>query len=202
MRLLMSPASPFVRKVRVLLEEAGKADLVEEVPVNAVAVGETDAELTKSNPLGKIPALILNDGTALYDSRVIMRYLDRSYGIGLYPEDRLWDVLTLEATADAMMEAGLLMVYEKRFRPEHLQFGDWVEGQWSKIARSLDLLEEKWLGRLAEPLDAGQIGAACALGYLDFRHEGRNWRNGRPGLDAWFARIADRKSLKSTKPIG
>lgn len=202
MRLLTSPASPFARKVRILLAESGRADLVEEVPVHAAAVGETDRIVTDANPLGKIPALILDDGTALYDSRVIMRYLDRLLGLSLYPEDRLWKVLTLEATADAMMEASLLMVYEKRFRPENLQSDDWIEGQWTKIARSLDLLESKWLKRLDAPLDVGQIGVACSLGYLDFRHNERNWRGGRHGLDDWFAKIAERESLKSTRPLG
>ena len=202
MQLLMSPASPFVRKVRVLLAEAGRTDQVEEISVNAVAVGEADAMLTEANPLGKIPALVLDDGSVLFDSRVIMRYLDQSFGLGLYPEDRQWDVLTLEALADAMMEAGVLMVYEKRFRPEDLQYDDWIEGQWTKIARALDLLEAEWLERLDLPLDVGQIGAACALGYLDFRHADRNWRDGRPGLNAWFARFGQRKSMEMTAPIG
>ena len=202
MRLLMSPASPFVRKVRVLLAEAGRTDQVKEISVNAVAVGEADSALIEANPLGKIPALVLDDGSALFDSRVIIRFLDQSFGLGLYPEDRQWDVLTLEAMADAMMEAGVLMVYEKRFRPEDRQFDDWIEGQWTKISRTLGLLEAEWLERLDLPLDAGQIGVACALGYLDFRHEDRNWRDGRPGLDAWFAKFGARKSMEMTAPIG
>ena len=90
----------------------------------------------------------------------------------------------------------------KRFRPEHQQLDDWIEGQWSKVSRSLDLLEAKWLDRLNLPLDVGQIGVACALGYLDFRHEDRYWRGGRPGLTAWFDEIAKQKALKSTTPIG
>ena len=202
MQLMTSPASPFVRKVSVLLAEAKKTDRVSEIVVNALAVGESDPKLIEANPLGKIPALVLDDGTAIYDSRVIMRYLDRTWDLGLYPADREWEVLTLEATADAMMEAAVLMVYEKRFRPEALQFDDWIEGQWVKVSRSLDLLEDTCPERLGSPIDVGQIGVACALGYLDFRHEDRNWREGRPQLAAWFAEFSERKSLISTRPIG
>lgn len=152
------------------------------------------------NPLGKIPALVRAEGTAIYDSRVICRYLDDLAGAGLYPPARLWETLTLEATADGMLEAALLMVYEVRVRPEDRRFPDWIEAQWAKIARALDAIESGWMDHLAGPLDMAQIAVGCALGYLDFRLGARNWREGRPRLAEWEAAFAQRPAMQATKP--
>ena len=168
MKLLMSPPSPFVRKVRVVIRETGQLDAIEEVAVTTSAL-DTDAGLMAANPLGKIPALIREDGPAIYDSRVITRYLDARVGAGLYPDARLWEILTLEATADGIMEAGVLMVYEGRLRPEAQQSPQWVEAQWGKLSRSLDAVNARWMSHLAGPLNMGQIAIGCALGYLDLR---------------------------------
>lgn len=202
MQLLSSPASPFARKVRVLLHEADMRDAVEICDVTALAVGDTDPGLVAANPLGKLPTLIRPEGPALYDSRVILRFLNDIYDLGLYPEGRLWEVLTLEATADAMMDAAILIIYEARFRPESLQSAEWMAGQWSKVDRALEVLESRWLGHLAGHLDMAQIGVGCALGYLDFRHGDRGWRDGRPGLAAWYEEFAARPSMMATQPQG
>ncbi|MFU8836108.1 glutathione S-transferase [Roseovarius autotrophicus] len=199
MQLISSPLSPFVRKVRVLLHETGLADQVTEIPVATTALA-TAPEAMAANPLGKIPALMRNDGPAIYDSRVICRYLDAKAGAGLYPEAQLWEVLTLEATADGIMESGVLMVYETRLRPEGARSEAWVEAQWAKIARALDALEQRWMSHLSGPLDMGQIAVACALGYLDFRHDARGWRQGRPALAAWYDGFAARDSMTATAP--
>lgn len=199
MKLVSSPASPFARKVRVVLQETGQAGDVEEVTVATTPL-DSDAGLMAANPLAKLPALVLDDGTALYDSRVITRYLDARAGAGLYPEDRLWDVLTLEATADGIMDAAVIMVYEVRLRPETHRFPDWVEAQWGKVGRALDALDSRWIDRLNRPLDAGQIALGCALGYLDFRHEAREWRTGRAALAAWYAAFSQRPSMQITAP--
>ncbi|PKQ13379.1 MAG: glutathione S-transferase [Alphaproteobacteria bacterium HGW-Alphaproteobacteria-1] len=201
MQLISSPASPFVRKVRVLLHESGLAAEVEELPVATTALA-TAPEAMAANPLGKIPALLRDDGPAIYDSRVICRYLDTRAGAGLYPEARLWEVLTLEATADGIMESGVLMVYETRLRPEGARSEAWVEAQWAKIARALDALEERWMSHLSGPLDMGQIAVACALGYLDFRHDARGWRQGHPALAAWYEGVVARDSMVQTVPVG
>ncbi|MET4103570.1 glutathione S-transferase [Roseovarius sp. MBR-78] len=201
MQLISSPASPFVRKVRVLLHEAGLVDQVEELPVATTALA-TAPEAMAANPLGKIPALLREDGPAIYDSRVICRYLDARAGAGLYPEARLWEVLTLEATADGIMESGVLMVYEMRLRPEGARSAEWVEAQWAKIARVLDALEDRWMSHLAGPLDMAQIAVACALGYLDFRHDARGWREGHPALAAWYEGFAARPAMVETAPVG
>ena len=199
MKLFHSPASPFVRKVMVVLHETGQLDKVTLVPT-ATTPTNTDAALKAANPLGKLPCLIRDDGPAIYDSRVITRYLDDLGGGTLYPQARIWDVLTLEATADGLMEAAVLMVYEGRVRPEDKVYAPWVEAQWGKARGALKTLNDMWMGHLAGPLDAGQIAVGCALGYLDFRHGDRNWRAIAPALAEWYAGFAGRASMAATAP--
>jgi glutathione S-transferase len=202
MRLYDSPTSPFVRKVKVVLHETGLLPGVELEPAAGSPVAPGTMPVTR-NPLGKIPVLEREDGPALYDSRVICRYLDDLARGGLYPaKPRLWETLTLEATGDGIMEAALLMVYEDRTRPEERRFGGWVEGQWAKIDRALDAVEARWMAHLAGPPDASHIAVGCALGYLDFRLAARDWRPGRPALAAWEARFAARPSMQATRPVG
>ncbi|MFZ1468090.1 MAG: glutathione S-transferase [Paracoccaceae bacterium] len=201
MKLYHSATSPYVRKVMILIHEAAIAG-IELAPVagHALAPGSMPVD---QNPLGKIPALVLDDGRAIHDSRVICRYLDAHAGAGFYPSgEGLWDSLTLESMADGMLDAAVLMVYEARLRPEALQFAPWVEGQWSKIDRSLQAVEERWLPHLSGPLDIGQIALAAALGYLEFRHSGRNWALNRPGLAAWWQAFSARPSVAATVPVG
>ncbi len=200
MQLIASPLSPFVRKVRVLLHETGLIQQVEVINLATTPI-ETDPRAASANPLGKIPALVREDGATLYDSRVITRYLDDLAGAGLYPEARLWEILTLEATAEGIMEAAVLMTYEGRFRPENMQYAPWVEAQWAKIARALDALETRWISHLSGRLDMGQVATGCALGYLDFRHDGRGWRQGHPALADWFTGFAQRESMAATAPV-
>ncbi len=200
MRLFYSPASPFVRKVMVVLVETGQINDVTLVPASGTALDPGTMPVAQ-NPLGKIPALERDEGGTLYDSRVICRYLDHRGKAGLYPsEPELWDVLTLEATADGLMDAAVLIVYEARIRPEEIRMPDWVEGQWSKVARALDALNDRWLGHLNGPLNIGQVATGCALGYLDLRHDARNWRQGRDGLATWYERFAQRPSMAQTAP--
>lgn len=199
LQLYDNPASPFCRKVNVLLEELGESHLVERIP----AIGHPTASEkmpTSINPLGKIPVLLRDDGPAIYDSRVICRFLDDHFGGRFYPAHRIWDVLTLEATADGMMDAAVLMVYESRARPEDKRHADWVEGQWAKIERGLDMLEDRWMSHLQGHFDIGVASVAIALDYLDFRAPERDWRDGRVVLGAWHAKIADRASLAQTMP--
>jgi glutathione S-transferase len=200
MRLYHAPTSPFVRKVMVLLHECGQAEAVEQVAAAGHPLDPGTMPLAQ-NPLGKIPCLERPDGPPLFDSRVICRYLDHRLGAGLYPDPpRLWQTLTLEALADGICEAAVLMRYETHVRPPAAQLPDWTEAQWAKIARALDALEDRWLPYLAGALCMGQVATACALGYLDLRHDLRNWREGRPGLAAFAARMAARDSLTATAP--
>lgn len=167
----------------------------------AVSPLKPDAMPIDHNPLGKIPALETDDGTAIYDSRVITRYLDDTLKAGLYPPaPRLWESLTLEAAADGMTEAAVLIRYEFHVRPEGSRSHEWAEGQWHKIDRALTAVESRWMDHLAGPLDMGQIALACGLGYLDFRHSDRNWRQDRPLLAAWEKAFAARPSMQATRP--
>jgi glutathione S-transferase len=199
MKLLTGPTSPFARKVAVVLHELGMADTVEMQVVTTTPI-KTAPEVAAANPLGKIPVLIRDDGSALYDSRVICRYLDAKGAGTLYPETRLWEVLTLEATGDAIMDAGIAMIYEARMRPEDKQWDGWTTAQWAKITAAMDALEARWISHLAGPLDMGQIAVGCALSYIDFRQGDREWRGARPQLAAWLAKFDQRDSMQKTRP--
>ncbi|PTX00388.1 glutathione S-transferase [Pararhodobacter aggregans] len=202
MTLHQSPTSPYVRKVMVLLHEAGALDSVRLSFASGSPVDPGSIPLG-ANPLGKIPALERDDGCTLYDSRVICRYLATTTpkAAALYPEGpALWETLTLEATGDGILDAALLMRYETVIRPAEGQSEAWVDGQWQKIARSLTALESRWMAHLQGPLTMGSIAVACALGYLDFRHDARGWRNGHPQLAAWYEAFAKRPSMQATIP--
>ena len=199
MKLLMSPASPYVRKVRVLLRETLLLDAVEEVEVSTNALA-TDASVAAANPTGRIPALVRGEGPAIFDSRVITRFLNDHANADLYPSSRLWEVLTLEALADGIMDSAVGITYEVRLRPVEKQYDVWMDAHWDKVARAVAAINERWMSHLAGPLDMGQIGVACALGYLDLRHDARNWRNGNAALAEWFTAFSARGSMIATKP--
>ncbi|KAA9006659.1 glutathione S-transferase [Histidinibacterium aquaticum] len=199
MQLLMSPASPYVRKTRVTIRELGLTGQIEEIALSTNAL-DTDPRLASANPAGKIPALTRDDGPTVHDSRVICRYLDHLAKGSLYPDRRIWEVLTLEATGDALCDAAVAMTYEARFKGTEGKSGEWIEAQWAKAARILASLEARWMSHLSGPVDAGQIAVACGLGYLDLRHAGRDWRATVPELAAWHARFAERPSMADTVP--
>lgn len=199
--LYYSPTSPYARKVLVQMHEAALLDRVTLMLASGTPLDPGTVPLA-ANPLGKIPVLVRPDGGALYDSRVICRYLDTLAPTRLYPDGaRHWDCLTLEATADGILDAALAMVYETRLRAEAMRSPDIINGQWAKIARSVDLLEARWTAYLAGPLCMGQIALACALGYLDFRLADREWRNLAPSLTAWHGTISTRASMVATRPL-
>ncbi|WP_380054983.1 glutathione S-transferase [Falsihalocynthiibacter sp. SS001] len=200
MELFFSPTSPYVRKVMVLLHETNQID-----DVTLTTASGTPLALAKGlathNPLSKVPALIRPDGPALYDSRVICQYLDDRAESGLYGEgESRWENLTLEATADGILDAALLMTYETRLRPVDKQFNDYIDAQWHKIENATIAVEDRWMAHLAGALSMGQIALACALAYVDFRHGERNWRQSAPQLDDWYAGFGERDAMKSTIP--
>lgn len=200
MELFHSPTSPYVRKVMMLALEAGRAGDLTLVHAMGTPLAPGSLPLAE-NPLGKVPALRRDDGVILYDSRVICRYLDDLWQAGAYPDgSALWDALVVEATADGIMDAAILMRYETHIKPEGSRSEDWVEAQWSKVDRALSALEERWLGLLDGGFGMAAIAVTAALGYLDFRHDARGWRAGRPGLAAFAARVAERTSVASTRP--
>jgi glutathione S-transferase len=202
MRLYHSPTSPFVRKVMVLLHESGASDGV--TLVNAMGTPLDPGTLpVDRNPLGKVPALERDDGPTLYDSRVICRYLDEVLGAGLYPDSpRLWDTLVLEATADGMTDAAVLMRYEMPRPPRRCPLARMDRSavvQGRPVADSA--LEDRWTSHLSGPMDMGQIALGAALGYLGLqpfrtRLARRAPRHFRPGSIASTAR----PSMQETAP--
>ena len=158
----------------------------------------------QQNPLGKIPALVLEDGTVLFDSRVILEYLDHRAGGGrIIPTEAStrFAALRLQALADGVMDASVLLVYEGRWRPSERHEPKWVDLQAGKVARGLTALEAAPPPSGATP-DIGQIALACALGYRDFRFPG-TWRADHPRLVAWLDEFARRvPAFAATKPPG
>lgn len=200
MKLAYAPTSPYVRKVMVLLHETGQLDDVTLDAIPTTPIDPSD-KLASHNPLGKVPALERADGPALYDSRVICAFLDDRANAGLYGSGaRHWDILTLEATADGILDAALLMVYESRLRPENERSGDWVEAQWRKVAQGIAALNTRWISHLSGPFDMGQVAVGSALGYIDLRHDARGWRSGNDALAQWFETFDSRPSMQATVP--
>ncbi|GGL49788.1 glutathione S-transferase [Wenxinia marina] len=202
LRLFHSPASPFVRKVLVCAHEKGVADRVELLPSRAWPV-KRDPEIVRENPTGKVPTALLQDGTPLYDSRVICAWVDQMEGTpSLLPEgtsDR-FAAMTLEALADGLLDAALLARYEAVLRPEEFYWALWHDSQMEKVDSALDDLEARWTDRLDGPVTVGTVAVACALGYLDFRFGDKDWRGGHPSLGAWYSGFAERESMRRTRP--
>jgi glutathione S-transferase len=201
MKLMYSPTSPYVRKVMILAIERGLDRKIEKLPQAASPMGGNKV-LEKANPLGKVPALELDNGMTLFDSPVICEYLDSKHrGDKLFPASgaRRWKALRLQAIGDGILDAALLARYETAMRPEPLRWTDWLDGQKRKLAQALDQLEKE-AKDLAGGLTIGQVTVACALGYLDFRFGDMNWRKGRPKLAAWYDKFSRRKSMQATIP--
>lgn len=200
MKLYYSPASPYVRKVMVTAHETGVLDKIEIAQV-ATSPMAPDAGVAAANPVKKIPALVADDGMTLFDSPVICEYLD-SLGTGakMFPQGKArWQALRLQAAADGMLDAALLVVYEGRFRDEAMRNQAWVDGQLAKVFGALDALEAE-ADSFGDRVDIGTISVGCALGYVDFRLGHLNWRDGRPKLAAWYEQFSARPSMAATKP--
>ncbi len=198
MQLYHATASPFARKVRVLVREKGLLGRVDEISVNPFA---DPPDLHSVNPLGKIPALVLSDGCALFDSPVICEYLDTISGAPRFlPKEgeRRWQVLRLQALADGMMDSAVAMVYENR-REEAQRSPDWQQRREVGILRSVGLLEAQ-PASLAGPVQLGSIAVACALGYLDFRLPHIDWRKDHPRLQAVYDSLSALPGMQATIP--
>ena len=196
MQLIGGTGSPYVRKVRVALAELGITDKVELVPSGGTP-GTLNQETSGKNPVGKIPALIMKDGTPLFDSRMILRYLNDMASGPLYPAGD-WAMVRRESTAEGMLDAALILRFETFARPEELRWQGWIDGQSQKVNQCLDALNGD--AALLERVDAASITAGCGLGYLDFRFPDWGWRNGRDGLAKWYETFAKRPSMETTKP--
>lgn len=200
-RLLGSLASPYVRKVRIVMAEKRidyQFDLED--------VWSADSRIVDSNPLAKVPCLIMEDGGAVFDSRVIVEYLDTMTPLAkLIPatgRERA-EVRTWEALADGIMDAAILVRLEKTQRPPEQQSAKWIGRQMDKIdaglaAMSSGLAEKPWCNGNGYTL--ADIAAGCALGYLDFRFGDLNWRAKYANLDRLQEKLQARPSFAETQP--
>jgi glutathione S-transferase len=185
-----SPSSPFVRKIRIGASVLGLDHEIRIEPADTMNPGDS---VRQQNPLGKIPALVLEDGTVLFDSRVILEYLDHRAGGGrIVPNEPTarFAALTLQALCDGLMDASLLQVYEGRWRNADRHEPKWLEHQAGKVSRALAALDANPPALDGTP-HVGQIALACALGYQDLRFAGR-WRADHPRLVAWLDAFAAR----------
>ncbi len=201
MKLFYTTTSPFVRKVLVSAHELGIADDIELVTLRPSPT-KADATLSASNPLNKIPALVLDDGTSLYDSPVICEYLDT-----LAPERALtpasgterFRVLRVQALCDGILDAAILVFYERLNRPEELWWKEWQAGQTEKASQGLDALEHE-VATFGDVTDLADICAGITIGWLQFRNPFGDVLASRPALREWYARFSQRTSMKLTEP--
>lgn len=200
MKLFASLTSPYARKIRILLAEKGLPfELVVDSP------WEANTRIPTLNPLGKVPALVTDDGEVLFDSPVIAGYLE-TLGAAprLLPADALERVRVrqLEALADGVLDAAVAALLESR-RPDGQRSDAEIDRQLEKVDRSLDELERRASGRQwlhGDTMSLADISVGTALGYLDLRFGHRNWRDGHPALKALAERLFARKSFADTKP--
>ncbi|OED41122.1 glutathione S-transferase [Chromatiales bacterium (ex Bugula neritina AB1)] len=200
MKLFFNPASPYARKVMVVAHECGLAEQIERIAIGLTPVNPND-DLNTDNPLGKIPALVLDNGSSLYDSRVIAEYLDTRGEGGLYPQagDSRWQALRRQACADGICDAAILARYEGLVRPEEKRWSGWTDAQKNKFRRALAALEAE-CPEFADTTDIGTLSVAIALDYIDFRYADEAWREACPSLAAWHSEFGNRDSLRNTMP--
>jgi glutathione S-transferase len=202
MKLFWSPRSPFVRKVMIVLHENGQVgDVTLERQV--VAMSKPNDVVLRSNPLNKIPTLVLDDGQVLFDSRVICEFFDRRAGTRLFPadSDAYFTALTRQSLGDGLMD--LLLVWRNWYQERDLVFNDttnpYIAAFHRKATTTLDFLD-RLAPDLAGPLTIGHVSIGCALGLLDFRWPDLDWRTGRPAITAWYQEFSQRPSAQDTLP--
>ncbi len=200
LKLITSQTSPYARKVRIaLLEKKIECEMVEASPWTP------DTPVPGHNPLGKVPVLLLDDGTAVYDSRVIVEYLDATSPVSrLIPEPSRQRIVVRrwEALADGICDAAAAIVLERK-RPARQQSKEWIERQQAKIERGLgefarDLNDKPWCN--GEGYSLADIATGCALGYLDLRHPAIDWRGEYSNLAKLAEKLGKRASFIDTVP--
>jgi glutathione S-transferase len=185
MKLIMRGPSPFGRKGTFAIRHLGLSEQIE------IGGPDDEGSLRALNPLAKVPVLVIEDGTALFDSRVILEYLDLLAGIGkIIPTDTAarFDALRQAAMADGILEAALLVTYEGRYRPDQAPYEPWLDLQRGKIKRGFEAMAAN--PPSIDPLTIGGIGLACALEYIDFRRQ-YDWRPELPALVSWLDTFND-----------
>lgn len=203
MKLFYAPQSPFARKVRAAAIEVGLGDRIE-LEIIKVVPGAPNRNFAQSyNPLRKIPTLVTDDGSVIYDSTVICEFLDAEGGGGkiIPPEPkRRWRVLTDHALAQGLCESAILIRYETWLRPEAYRWPVWIEDHWDKINSGLSWFEQNMV-ELDRPVDISHLALGSFLGYLDFRWPDDGWRDRFPKVRDWFEEISQRPAFAETIPI-
>lgn len=196
MKLLTTHTSPFGRKCAVLAHEVGLSGRVE---VINLVLADKPVELVEANPLAKVPALIMKNET-LYDSPVICEYLDNLGTNAMFPPagPARWSALRLQALADGICDAGVLVFYENK-RAETERSPAWITKQNGVIARGLAELEREASG-FDQTLNVGTIAIACVLSWMTFRNTFGDWEADHPALAKWQATFEQRPSMKMTAP--
>ncbi|MGV2895773.1 glutathione S-transferase family protein [Achromobacter sp. AGC78] len=200
MKLHWSPRSPFVRKVMIVLYETGIEGQVELVRT-PVAMDKPNLDLVADNPLIKLPTLVLDDGTALYDSRVICAYLNGLAGGRLLPADAAGRLVAerRQALGDGFLDA-LLLFRQERNKPVEKQTVAWLDAFALKVRAVLAALEAEAPALAASDFDLGVIAIGCALSYMDYRFPDIDWRAGPPRLAAWHQGFCARPSVARSQP--
>jgi glutathione S-transferase len=201
MKLVYTQSSPFARKVRIAAIELGLIDRIEFTPATVVP-GTPNEEYSRTNPLKKLPALILDNGDVIIDSYVIVEYLDELAGGGkLIPASgaNKWKVKSDHSLLQGMLDSMLLCRYEKMVRPQGLQWQAWSDDHWNRAWSGLARFENQ-ADVLSRPLDIVQIALVCVLGYADFRFADCGWRKAYPKLDAFHEKMLARPSVKVSLP--
>jgi glutathione S-transferase len=200
MKLHWSPRSPFVRKVMIVAHERGVLDRIERVRTIA-ETAKPHVELMNDNPLSKIPTLVLDDGTVLYDSAVICEYIDALDGAPvLFPVELKARIMALrrQALGDGFLD---MMVLHRNERTREHPSKTHIENTATRKAAILAHLEREAAALAATPFDIGHIAIGCALSYLDFRYADENWREGHPEIAHWHAAFDARPSVRATQPV-
>lgn len=198
MKLFYTPTSPFVRKVRIAAIEKG---LDEKIELVLSPPRENSPALHSANPLGKIPALELENDQSIFDSSVICEYLDSLSEQGhLFPSDTAERLRArqMEALANGIMEA-LVARFLELARPENERSPGWIERWESAISRSLSALEDQ-IDALPETIDIGHVSLGAALGYMNLRYPECQWQAQCPKTAAWFEAFSKRPSMQETPP--
>lgn len=202
MKLHWSSRSPFVRKVMIFAHECGLADRIECVRT-VIAMNKPNTDLLRINPLGKIPTLVRDDGSALYDSTVICEYLDSLHdGRRLFPAsgEARWKALRRHALGNNLMD-NLMLWRNELLRPQQQQSPETLAAFELKVRNAVAELDIEADALESAPVDIGHVAIGCALGYADFRFGHLQWRNGGVRIARWQDEFAQRPSMRNTAHV-
>ena len=202
MKLYWSSRSPFVRKVMVFAHETGLASRLE-LERTLVVMSQPNLDLMRENPLGRIPTIVTDDGKVLHDSLLICEYLDSMHtGPKLFPPagDARWQALLWHAVGNGMLET-LVLWRNETLKPEPQRGASLLAAFELKVRRAVEWLDTQTQALAHTPFGIGHVVVGVALGYIDFRFSGLNWRADHAALAAWYSDFEQRPSARATLPV-